>query len=204
MNILEEIKVMKNMLSKASEVNKAVLNSQIKEAENRISVVAADKNRKIIDEHSKLLIAEDGLFSVLGAWKLKKKLFPNCTDDRNDIKDVYGNLITDPCGIKTIMREEFTFRLRNRKIGKEFDEIKEFKEYLCNLRLKLTKSCEYNEWNIEDVDMVLRKLKLNKAKDPHGHVNEMYKNLGKDGKLSLLLMMNQIKKEIVVPMKNET
>ena len=198
---LDEIKVMKNMVSRASEVNKAVLNSQIKEAENRISVVAADRNRKIIDEHSKLLIGEDGLFSVLGAWKLKKKLFPNCTDDRNAVNDVYGNLITDPCGIKTIMREEFTFRLRNRMIDKEFDEIKEFKEYLCNLRLKLTKSCDYIEWNIEDVDMVLRKLKLNKAKDPHGHVNEMYKHLGKDGKLSLLLMMNQIKKEIVVPMK---
>ena len=40
-----------------------------------------------------------------------------------------------------------------------------------------------------------------KAKDPHGHINELYKYMGHDDKKSLLLMMNQIKRELIIPTK---
>ena len=47
----------------------------------------------------------------------------------------------------------------------------------------------------------LEKLKNNKCKDPHGHINELYKSMGEDGMKSLLDMLNQIKLEIIIPSK---
>ena len=41
----------------------------------------------------------------------------------------------------------------------------------------------------------------NKCRDPHGHVNEIYRNMGEDGLLSLLDMLNTIKKTLLIPSK---
>ena len=102
-----------------------------------------------------------------------------------------------------ILKDEFTYRLRNRDVEKDYEEIMQLKNYLCELRLELTKNNSYVSWSMDDIDKVLNNLKLNKAKDPHGHVNEMYKNFGNDGKLSLLIMMNNIKQVLVLPTKME-
>ena len=53
------------------------------------------------------------------------------------------------------------------------------------------------------LDKGLANLKNNKASDPHGHINELFKAIGTDGKKSLLLMMNRIKNEIIIPAKLE-
>ena len=42
-------------------------------------------------------------------------------------------------------------------------------------------------------------MKNNKCKDPHGHINELYKRLGNKGLTSLLLLFNRIKQEIIIP-----
>ena len=69
------------------------------------------------------------------------------------------------------------------------------------MRLQLTKNVDFEDWTAEQLQKALDKLQTNKCQDPHGHVNELYKNFGDDGKQSLLLMFNQIKKEILVPSK---
>ena len=132
---------------------------------------------------------------------MKKRLFPNSRDSPAAVLDAHGNLITDSTGIMNRMSEEFAFRLRNREECEGFQELREMKEKLCKLRLQITSNAKYIEWTMEDLEKVLNKLKKDKAKDPHGHINELYKNIGTDGKISLLLMMNQIKREIVVPSK---
>ena len=45
----------------------------------------------------------------------------------------------------------------------------------------------------------IARLKPNKCKDPHGHVNELYLNMGEDGLQLLLNLLNQIKEEIIIP-----
>ena len=52
---------------------------------------------------------------------------------------------------------------------------------------------------MDNLDTALKKLKNNKCKDPHGHVNELYKFLGIGGKQSLLHLLNWIKQEIIIP-----
>ena len=49
------------------------------------------------------------------------------------------------------------------------------------------------DWKMEDLEKVLKSLKNGKARDPHGHVYEIYKYAGKDLKLSLLKFLNLVK-----------
>ena len=97
------------------------------------------------------------------------------------------------------MKEEFVHRLRNREISQEYEEIKDIKEYLYQLRLQLTKNADFNPWTLQDLKKAINKLKNNKCRDPHGHINELYKHLGIKGLESLLLMLNRIKEELLVP-----
>ena len=146
-------------------------------------------------------IDEHGNFSQINAWSIKKSLFPNCRDAPSAVYDSYGNLITDKVGIINRIKEEFTFRLRNRESHQGYEWMRELKENLCQSRLNITKDSEYVPWSLLDLEKVLSKLKRNKARDPHGHVNELFKEMGIDGRRSLLTLLNRIKKELIVPNK---
>ena len=54
---------------------------------------------------------------------------------------------------------------------------------------------------MEDLLVAIRKLQNNMCKDPHGHVNELYKSIGTDGLMSILDMVNYIKQELLIPSK---
>ena len=56
-----------------------------------------------------------------------------------------------------------------------------------------------NEWSKKDLDVVLRDLKGNKARDAHGHTYEIFKYGGKDLQLSLLKLCNSVKTRQVYP-----
>ena len=135
------------------------------------------------------------------AWKLKKKMFPRCNEAPSALLDKHGNLVADSMGILDVMKEEFTHRLRNREINPEYQELRELKEYLCYLRLNLTKRADYDKWTIKQLLTAISKLGNNKCRDPHGHINELYKHLGQDGLTSLLSLLNSIKEEIIIPTK---
>ena len=83
-------------------------------------------------------------------------------------------MVSDYDSILDIMKDEFKFRLRNRTIDPEYEDLKELKEYLCHFRLKITESKQYSKWEMKDLLNAINKLKNNKCKDPHGHINELY------------------------------
>ena len=57
------------------------------------------------------------------------------------------HLVTSSGDILSVMKEEFAHRLRNREISPEYAELKEIKEYLCKLRLQITKQATfYRVW----------------------------------------------------------
>ena len=87
----------------------------------------------------------------------------------------------------------------NRCINQEYLELQELKEYLCKLRLEITRTSSFSKWSMKELISAINKLKLNKCKDPHGHINELYKNMGSDGLSSLLDMLNLIKLELLIP-----
>jgi hypothetical protein len=56
-------------------------------------------------------------------------------------------------------------------------------------------------WTSDDLETVLKHLKNNKARDPLGHANELFKPAvtGSDLKLAILLLVNKIKDKLELP-----
>ena len=197
---LQHIKSLREKYSASNAMQKVVLNIEINSCEKKLAEVQGNRCRNIISEQM-MKIRQNGKFSMDDAWKLKKRMFPRCSEAPFAVQDDRGNLISDYPGILDAMKEEFVYRLRNRPINHELNELRELKEYLCQLRLKISKNAPYTEWTLEQLHKAINKLKNNKCKDPLGHINELYKYLGDDGLESLLDMLNYIKKMIMIPSK---
>ena len=97
--------------------------------------------------------------------------------------------------------DTFTHRLRHRPIKENFSYLKFLKEELCSRRLEYTKKIKTRDWNIEDLDKVLKSLKPNKSRDPHGFLNEIFKPgvIGFDLKSSIIMLLNRLKQELLIP-----
>ena len=73
--------------------------------------------------------------------------------------------------------------------------ILEAKEKLADKLMDEAKLNKTPPWNIQDLQVVLDKLKNNKSRDPNGLVNELFKEeaAGEDLKVAILNLMNRIK-----------
>ena len=91
--------------------------------------------------------------------------------------------------------------MRSRPIKEELIYIRQLKEELCEERIKLCRLTKTNPWNIEDLNFVLKSLKINKCREPHGLINELFKpgTIGKNLETSLLTLLNKIKSEMSIP-----
>ena len=172
------------------------LNNVIEE----IAKICCDKNKKTVEEY--LGNQDDAIegFSQPKTWKLKKKLAPkNTIDPPAAKKDKFGNLVTDKKGLEALYLETYKDRLKPNKIADGLEELKSLKEYLFELRLKYASKIITEDWSLCDLEKVLKSLKNGKARDPHGHIYELYKYAGNDLKYSLLKFFNLIKRKQKYP-----
>ena len=116
-------------------------------------------------------------------------------------KDRKGNIVTNYEGLKSLYLQTYVSRLRNRPMKPDLEGLKKMKEELFKLRLKLSKTRKSQPWTLEHLDKALKGLKNDKAIDPNGLVNEIFKDgvAGKDLKKSFLKMLNRIKEEDFIP-----
>ena len=93
------------------------------------------------------------------------------------------------------------YRLENRKMKDEFQEIFTLKTQLWNERLQLAKTRISRKWTISDIDKVIKTFKKNQTTDPNGLINEilMEKTMGLNLKKDLFNLMNGIKKNMQFP-----
>ena len=84
---------------------------------------------------------------------------------------------------------------------KDLMHIKEAKEELCENVLKYAKTQKTHPWVMKDLDKVLKHLKKDKSRDPHGLINEIFKRevAGDDLKEAILTLMNRIKSDQIYP-----
>ena len=103
--------------------------------------------------------------------------------------------------IEKLAIEVFENRLRNREIKPELSEMKEDKEYLCEMRLKIAQKNKTPPWTLKELEKVLKNLKNNKSRDPFGLCHELFKEntAGEDLKLAILKLVNRIKSEQIFP-----
>ena len=134
-------------------------------------------------------------------WKLKRQMFPNSKDSPTAMIDQEGNLQTEPEEIKKAATQEYMHRLRNRPIKQGLEDVQIAKENLCYERIKSAQLNKTPDWTKDELEKVLKHLKKDASRDPHGYPNELFKPdvAGDDLKEAVLTLMNAIKKEQVIP-----
>ena len=189
-------------MKKCDEDGKEEVEEELNAVDEEIGELVAEENKDKVVENFKEFASADGLLNIHGMWKVKRKI---CPKNRESLplakKDFDGKLITSQNKLKSIYLETFIHRLRSRPMKDELNWLRELKEELCSERIKLSKLTKTKSWNLADLEKVLRSLKNNKCRDPHGVINEIFKPgvIGEKLKISLLTLLNNVKSEISIP-----
>ena len=193
---------LKNKRRSASEEESVDIDVKIEQIEEKIAFHCAEANRKKVLENFGVLSGKDNAVNTNGMWALKKKVFPkNMKALPVCKKDQKGNIITEPSQLRSLYLETYKHRLRHRPIKDNLITLKQMKEKLWSLRLHLVRLRRSQPWGEKDLEGVLSKLKSGKARDPHGWVNELFKEgvMGQDLKASLLMLVNKVKNNVLFP-----
>ena len=103
--------------------------------------------------------------------------------------------------ISEIYLQIFKYRLRHRPPHSGFESLLNDQEELFELRLELSKANLTPDWELSDLEEAINALKSGKCRDPEGIIREVFKeeSLGKDLKLSLLILFNKKKRIRIFP-----
>ena len=71
--------------------------------------------------------------------------------------DLDGKLLTSEKDVEKLTIEVFENRLRNRDMKPEPSEMKEDKEYLCEMRLKIAEKNKTPPWTLKELEKVSQK-----------------------------------------------
>ena len=88
-----------------------------------------------------------------------------------------------------------------RPVRPDLEELGGRKRRIFEMKLKLAEAKSSKMWTMSDLETALGDLKKNKSRDNDGLINEIFKKevIGKDLKLSLLLMYNVLRKNKLIP-----
>ena len=116
-------------------------------------------------------------------------------------KNHKGRIVSEPNEIKKLLSKEYKERLRNRPTRPDFSHLKGRRKRIFQMKLKLAEANHSRLWTMKDLETALKDLKTNKARDHEGLVNDIFKLnvIGDDLKRFLLLMLNKIKQERMIP-----
>ena len=165
--------------------------------ENDIADICAEVNK----DRVKALLHDDenGDFHQLKIWEIKKKLIQTFNQPPTAKKDEEGNLVTDRDNLEKLYIRTYQSRLKPNPTTEEIEELKELKKELFDLNSKLAMKNVTKDWTAANLELALKSCKNNKARDMYGHVYELFKYGGRDLKVSLLTIMNRIKKSQIYP-----
>ena len=188
-----------------SEEIRAKIEKRIREIEEEIEKeISEEKLEEAIETLRQLGGEEDSIGGDgrKNMWKLLKNKYPKLSIavpvGKRDRK---GNIITNHKSLKHLYLQTYLNRLRNRPIKPNFEEIKQLKLDLFKLRLDISKSKKSEPWELKNLEEAIKHLKSDKARDPDGLINELFKEevAGNSLKLSLLKLFNGMKQENKIP-----
>jgi hypothetical protein len=135
-------------------------------------------------------------------WTEMRKVFPkNSKPLPTGVMNIKGKVITNPNEKKTVSLEHFKHRMRKRSVKEEVKEIEVLNNKLFAKRLSNAKENISPPFEMKELDFVLKTLKSGKSKDPENYVSELFKEgaIGSDLKKSILMMINRMKHEMIIP-----
>ena len=188
-----------NLRKKTDEKHK----KECREIEDILADEYAKEYMGKIEDATKNINTNEGGYNSGNLWKLKKQIFPQCRDSPTAMFDQEGVLQTESSKIIEATESAYKFRMRNRPIKQGLEDVKTDKEKLCEARIKIAQENKTKDWTLDELEVVLEHLKRDASRDPLGYANELFKPevAGNDLKKSILILMNQIKKEQIIPEK---
>ena len=99
------------------------------------------------------------------------------------------------------MLKEYSERLRVRPMRPDLKDYGEMRKQVFNKKIIQASKIKSDLWTMCDLNIVLRHLKSNISRDQDGYLNELFKPdcIGDNLRESLLLLMNKLKKHILIP-----
>ena len=201
-----------SMYSEKADLKTLLRNTQnIKEKEiikNKLAMIEAEiieyeasTNAKVVAEQVEHLDSLGGKFNQNGMWKIKRKLFPRGVDPPTAKKDEHGNIITEPGALKLLYLNTNKNRLKHRRICERYENIRQLKSELWELRFESLKNKPTKKWTIDDLEKATKSLKNNQSRDPNNMINELFKPkvAGNDLKDALVNLMNGILWSLYIP-----
>ena len=198
----ERFQLKKELKSCVADNIKEDLEERIKAIEDDIGENVISENHKVILDTVKELGDDFEGVERRQLWKMLKKKFPK---KLNAVpigkKNNQGQIVTNHMELKHLYLNSYTQRLRNRPIKEEFEEIKSIKEEIFYKRIKISLTRKSEPWTMMNLESVLKKLKKDKARDPNGWANELFKDgvAGWNLKISLLDFLNNMKSQNFIP-----
>ena len=108
--------------------------------------------------------------------------------------DSQGNLLTSSKEIKDRALEVYKNRLKPNDIQDSLKSYEQTENRLCKLRLQNSKLNVTKPWDMNDLNLAIKDLDNGKSRDALGHANKLLKCAGSDLKLTILKLMNHMKK----------
>ena len=189
--LMNERKLLKKSFTKKGEHRVGL----IRKIDKKIDHEIARFNSKTVKNRIR-----QGVSTKQDFWKLKKILAPKNTSIPHSLVDRLGNEITDPDNIRDQFQMEFQHRLRQRKPKDHVKCHVDMQNELCKMRLRSCNEIESPDFTLIELDTVIRSFKNGKSRDNIGLIREIFKKGGESLRLSILCMMNTIKKNKAFPL----
>ena len=179
-------------------LGKKIAETTLRSLEENLSDIVASENVVRIEKMIKDSSSSEGKFSQSNFWKMKKSLFPEVGDPPIAKRNNAGTLVTSKSSILSLYLETFKTRLSPAIMNQDYEEIYQWKEELWRRRMMLMKEKKTPPWKMTQLN---KAMKLNKARDPHGISNDLFKEdvVGNDLKEALLKLFNMIREEQFIP-----
>ena len=195
-------KELADLIDKRNKVVKSDENKDTLEALNcKIADMEAQENRNKLQKHFNEFSDNPDNINLTKMWKLLNKILPKVGNEVPTAKKNHrGKLVSGAKNLKILMLKEYTQRLRNRPVRPDLELLRNRKNKIFNLKMKLAKRNVSHEFTMKNLEKALSKLQNNKSRDSLGYINEIFKpeTIGNDLKSSLLKMFNLLKKKKLI------
>ena len=166
----------KKLRSSQGETNDDIQQS-INQIEEEISNITNWNDADFIWKRFQQVADSDNSASTQAMWKWKKKLFPKIKPNPPmGIKNLQGQVKTNPDDIKYIDEKEYCHWLRPRPLLPDLQDIDILQDQLFQKRLKIASEIKSAPWTERELDKVLASLKQEKSRYPSGLICDIFQN----------------------------
>ena len=197
----ENIKSRMAGLERSNSAELEKVQSELKEVNEAIAKIEEEENFIFVKKHVEHLVDNTENLNPIRMWQLRKKLCPKNQEVPTAKKNSNGKLVTDHFKLKELYENTYKSRLEHRNMKPGLENLYNMKMFLFDMRFKVCRNRKSDNWTMDDLLKVLKKLKKNKSSDSHGLAYELFRPevIGQNLLKSLLMLCNKVKAQLTLP-----